>query len=109
MKLHEWGAALAGDRGVLVPKMQDLIETHIQASLKTAQILLEDRLQRILAASLGTKLLARRVHGSSTTTSFREPISRHSLYRVVIISPVIHYCMAEWSSSQTCSQTVTAR
>ena len=32
MKLHESGAALAGDRGVLVPNMQDLIETHIQAS-----------------------------------------------------------------------------
>ena len=37
MKLHESGAALAGDMGVLVSKMQDSIEARIQASLKAAQ------------------------------------------------------------------------
>ena len=38
------------------------------------------RSQRILAANLGTKLLARRVQEScSITTSFREQISQHSL------------------------------
>ena len=37
---------------------------------------MEDRSQRIQAASLGTKLLARWVQERSfTTTSFREPIS----------------------------------
>ena len=38
------------------------------------------RSQRILAANLGTKLLAKGVQEScSITTSFREPISQHSL------------------------------
>ena len=48
---------LAVDIGVLVSKMEESIEALIQASLKTAQ----DHSQRILAASLGTKFLARRV------------------------------------------------
>ena len=37
MKLHESGAALAGDVGVLVSKMKDSIKAHIQASLKMSQ------------------------------------------------------------------------
>ena len=37
MKLHESGAAFAGDMGVLVSKMKDSIKAHIQASLKMAQ------------------------------------------------------------------------
>ena len=36
MKIHESGAALAGDMGVPVSKMQDSIGAHIQATLKTA-------------------------------------------------------------------------
>ena len=37
MKLCESGATLAVIMGVTVSKMQDSIEAHIQASLKTAQ------------------------------------------------------------------------
>ena len=36
MKFHESGASRTGDMRVLVSKMQDSIEAHIQASLKTA-------------------------------------------------------------------------
>ena len=79
MKFCESGAVLAVNMGVFVSNMQDSIEAHIQASLKMARILMEDRSQRILAASLGMKLLARRFQERSfTTMSFREPISQHS-------------------------------
>ena len=37
MKLHESRAALAGDMGVLVSKIEGSIEARIQAFLKTAQ------------------------------------------------------------------------
>ena len=37
MELHESRAALAGDIGVLVLKMEGSIEARIQASLTTAQ------------------------------------------------------------------------
>ena len=59
MKLDETGAALAGDMGVLVSKMKDSIKAHIQASLKWPRTQMEDRSQRIQAANLGTKFLAR--------------------------------------------------
>ena len=45
----------------LLRRWRNQSRTTTRASLKTAQTLLEDRSQRILAASLGTKLLARRV------------------------------------------------
>ena len=37
MKLCESGATLAGNMGVIVSKMEESIEAHYQASLKTAQ------------------------------------------------------------------------
>ena len=37
MKLYESGAALAQDMGVPVSKMEESIEAHYQASLKTAK------------------------------------------------------------------------
>ena len=39
---------------------------------------MEGRSQRVLAASLGMKPLARRAQRNSTTTPFREPTSQHS-------------------------------
>ena len=42
MKLYESGATLAENMGVTVSKMQDSIEAHHQASLKTAEDLDEE-------------------------------------------------------------------
>ena len=71
MKLYESGEAFAADMGVPVSKMEESIEARIQTSMKIAQ--------RILAAILGTKLLARWVQGRGfITTPFRKPTSQHS-------------------------------
>ena len=70
----------AADMGVPVSKMEESIEALIQTSLKSAQDHVGGT-QRILAASLGTKLPARWAQGRSpSTTPFREPISQHNLH-----------------------------
>ena len=58
MKLCESGATLAVNMEVTVSKMQDSIAAHIRH-----RILMEDCSQCILAASLGTKFLAKRGSG----------------------------------------------
>ena len=61
-RFHDSCAALALDMGVLVSKMEESIAAHCQASLKTAQDP-DGVVQRVLAASLGTHLLASRGSG----------------------------------------------
>merc|ERR1711868_91945 len=94
MKFYESGAALAQDMGVSVSKMEESIEAHYQASLKTA----EDPDGGPYPAypsgkswdeasgktGSGKKFYPNVISGADFAT---QP------YYVAIITPVIHYCM----------------
>ena len=67
--VHESGAALTLDMGVPFSKMEESIEARCQASLKTGQNQLEDRSQRVTAASHMTKPLARLAQGRNSATA----------------------------------------
>jgi len=87
----------AVDMRVLVSKMGESIKAPYSSFLEYCPGSRWSRSQRILAATLGTKLLARRVQErSSSATSFREPI--HSTADVRHVPRELEVVAREWES-----------
>ena len=94
MKFYESGAALAQDMGVSVSKMEESIEAHYQASLKTAKDLDGGPYPAYPSGKSwdeasgktgsGKKFYHNVISGAEFAT---QP------YYVAFITPVIHYCM----------------
>ena len=103
MELHESGTALAMGMGVPVSKMTDSIEAHYQASLKTTP----DPDGGPFPACPSGKSWDE-ASGKMGSYEFYHNVISGADFTAQLLPCRGHYCMA-WSSSQTCSLTVTAR